>query len=229
MLVVDDNETNCQLIAEMFAGSHHRLVFGSNGEEAVAKARELRPDILLLDVRMPGMGGHEALEEIRKTPGLEFLPIIAVTASNLMSQENFLKERFSGYVRKPFSKRELFDELADFLPRNSKVESSKATNGSDKIEKPCATFAPVSKELISQLRRLLIEPWPSIRDSVAVNESKIFAQGLEGLGQRRQCKPLVHYAQKLLLDAENYAVTDLEKHLGEFAALVEQLDRGPQP
>ncbi len=71
---------------------------------------------------------------------------------------------------------------------------------------------------------MLVEPWPSIRDSVAVNESRVFAQGLEGLGERWQCEPLVHYAQKLAHDAENYAVTDLEKHLGEFAALVEQLD-----
>ena len=54
----------------------------------------------------------------------------------------------------------------------------------------------------------------------------MFAQGLEGLGQRWRCEPLVHYAQKLLLDAENYAVTDLEKHLGEFAAQVEQLEQG---
>ena len=94
--MVDDNETNCQLIAGMFAGSHHRLIFGSSGEEAVAKARELKPDILLLDVRMPGMDGHEALDEIRKIPGLEFLPVIAMTASNLMSEDNQLKERFSG-------------------------------------------------------------------------------------------------------------------------------------
>ena len=229
LLVVDDNETNCSLIAEMFASSHHRLVFGSSGEEAVAKARELKPDILLLDVRMPGMGGHEALMEIRKIPGLEFLPVIAVTASSLLDEENSLKEQFSGYVRKPFSKHELFDELADFLPRHSKSESSGEANDPGKTENIPATFAPVSKELISQLRRLIIEPWPALRDSVAVNESKIFAQGLEGLGQRWQCEPLVNYAQKLLTDAENYAVTDLEKHLGEFAALVEQLGRDTQP
>ncbi|MGA2030111.1 MAG: ATP-binding protein [Verrucomicrobiota bacterium] len=227
LLVVDDNETNCQLIAGMFAGSHHHLIFGSSGEEAVAKSRELQPDILLLDVRMPGMGGHEALTEIRKIPGLEFLPVIAITASNLMSEENSTKERFSGFVRKPFSKRELFDELADFLPRNSKTEPSKETVGSGQTENLSA-ISPVPKELISELRQLIIEPWPSIRDSVAVNESKTFAQGLEGLGERWQCEPLVLYAQKLLLDAENYAVTDLEKHLGEFAALVEQLDQGTQ-
>ena len=221
LLVVDDHETNCQLLAEMFAGSHHRLVFGSSGEEAVAKARELKPDILLLDVRMPGMDGSEALTEIRKTPGLEFLPIIAVTASNWASEENSLKERFSGFVRKPFSKRELFNELADFLPRQPQAGSPEAKNDPAKNES-----APAPKELVSQLRQLLLDPWPAIRDSVAVNESKVFAQGLEGLGQRWQCEPLVHYAQKLHFDAENYAVTDLEKHLGEFAALVEQLDRG---
>ena len=68
LLVVDDNETNCQLIAGMFAGSHHRLVFGSSGEEAVAKAREIKPDVLLLDVRMPGMDGAKPWRKSAKPP-----------------------------------------------------------------------------------------------------------------------------------------------------------------
>jgi len=225
LLVVDDNETNCQLIAGLFAGSHHRLAFGSSGEEAVAKARDLKPDLLLLDVRMPGMGGYAALEEIRKTPGLEFLPIIAVTASSLMHEENLMKERFSGYLRKPFSKSELFAELADFLPRNSKLASAPAANRAVPPASAPAVKIAAPKELVTKLRQLIIEPWPSIRDSVAINESSVFAHGLEGLGQRWQCQPLTEYAQKLLQDAENYAVTDLEKHLGEFAILVEQLDQ----
>ena len=223
LLVIDDNQANCQLIAGLFDGSHHRLVFGSSGEEAVAKARELKPDLLLLDIRMPGMGGYAALDEIRKIPGLEFLPIIAVTASNLKHEENELKERFSGYLRKPFSKSQLAAELADFLPRHPKSESAPAT------ELPASPdpvpAIPVPKDLITQLRQLIIDPWPSIRDSVAINETTVFAQGLEGLGQRWQCQPLTDYAQKLLQDAENYSVVDLEKHLGEFAALVEQLEQ----
>ncbi len=120
--------------------------FGSSGEEAVAKARELKPDILLLDVRMPGMDGDEALAEIRKIPGLEFLPVIAVTASNLMDEENSLKEQFSGYVRKPFSKRELFDELADFLPRQPKDESAQKTE-TGPAKHGNGALAPAPKEL----------------------------------------------------------------------------------
>ena len=230
LLVVDDNETNCRLIAGMFAGSHHRLCFGSNGEEAVAKARELKPDILLLDVRMPGLGGYEALDQIRKIPGLEFLPIIAVTASNLLSEEDSLKERFSGFVRKPFSQRELFDELADFLPRHAKTGNHKENQRFGRARvRVRRSIGPASKELVSRLRQLLVEPWPAIRDSMAINESRAFGTELKDLGQRWQCQPLVNYAQKLLLDAENYAVTDLEKHLGEFALLVEQLDRNTNP
>ncbi len=224
LLVVDDNETNCQLIAGMFSGSHHRLMFGSSGQEAVAKSRELKPDILLLDIRMPGMDGDQALAEIRKTPGLEFMPVIAVTASTLANDETGRKEQFSGYVRKPFSKRELFEELADFLPRQAKPESPGETTATSPTNPAQAAAAATPKELISQLRHLLVEPWPAIRDSVAVNESREFAQGLEGLGQRWHCESLVSYAQKLRRDAENYAVTDLEKHLGEFSVLVEQLD-----
>jgi CheY-like chemotaxis protein len=224
MLVVDDNQTNRNLIKEMFSDSHHRLTFALSGEEAVNFAKKSKPDIVLLDIRMPGMDGYEALRQIRKIPGLELIPSIAVTASALLDEENALKEKFSGYVRKPFSKRELFKELSEFLPRHQQTISEAIENKGQLGLIESKTPAAVPKELVSQLRRLVQDPWPKIRDSVAINETKTFAQGLEGLGERWNCRPLVTYAQKLLQDAENYSVLDLEKHLGEFAALVEHLD-----
>jgi signal transduction histidine kinase/DNA-binding NarL/FixJ family response regulator len=223
LLVVDDNDTNCQLLAGMFADSHHRLVFGSSGEEAVARAREIRPDVVLLDVRMPGMGGREALAEIRKIAGLELLPVIALTASSLTDEENTLRERFSGYVRKPFSKRELYKELAEFLPRSAPETAGAGPAMKSDTSILSAAPSPAPEALIVELRGLLAEPWPSLRDSVAVNESKTFARKLDALGRRWQCQPLLQYAQMLQRDAENYAVTELEKHLGEFGGLVEQL------
>jgi hypothetical protein len=115
--------------------------------------------------------------------------------------------------------------LADFLPRHVKADAAATTRQADGAAVKAGEEAPAPKELITQLRQLILDPWPAVRDSVAINESKTFATGLEGLGERWHCPPLVEYAHKLLNDAENYAVTDLEKHLGEFAVLVEQLDQ----
>jgi len=224
LLVVDDNQTNRDLIKEMFSDSHHTLIFGFSGEEAVTLAKKSKPDILLLDIRMPGMDGYEALRQIRKIPGLELIPSIAVTASAMLDDEIALKEKFSGYVRKPFSRRELFNELSEFLPRHLQAKLAAIEKTGQNGQTEAAASAMVPPELILQLRQLVLDPWPQIRDSVAINESKTFAVGLEGLGQRWNCQPLVTYAQQILQDAENYSVLDLEKHLGEFAALVENLD-----
>jgi CheY-like chemotaxis protein len=216
--VVDDNETNCQLVAGMFAGSHHQLHFGLSGEEAVSKASEIRPDIILMDIRMPGMDGREALLEIRKISGLELTPIVAVTASSLLAEENDLKDRFNGYVRKPFSKWELFIELAQFLPAETKPESE------TKIPSETVTSPAAAPELLAELNRLLAEEWPGLRDSGAINECKAFAQKLEALAMRWTCQPLQSYARGLMRHAEEYAVIELEKRLREFDALVKQLE-----
>jgi CheY-like chemotaxis protein len=222
LLVVDDNETNCRLIEGVFSGSHHELHYCTSGEEAVRKARELQPDIVLMDIRMPGMDGRQSLLEIRKIPGRELTPVIAVTASSLLSEEKELKERFSGYVRKPFTKRELFDELAQFLPPAPKTGIT-GSDGEILGSGAGAENDPAPPELLAELQRLLKDEWPSVRDSLAINESKEFAQKLEGLARQWPSQPLLVYARELARHAENYAVVDLEKRLKEFDGLVERL------
>jgi hypothetical protein len=166
-------------------------------------------------VRMPGLDGHEALAEIRKIPGMELVPAIAVTASTQPD------DYFSGFIRKPFSTRELFNELAEFLPRHLPTEPS--ANAEARTVAETATDEPTPTELLARLSELLIEPWPSLCNTMAVNETKSFARELDILAEQWHCRSLKAYAAGLLRDAEIYAVTDMEKHLGEFAALVEQL------
>jgi signal transduction histidine kinase len=117
VLGVDDNETNRQLLRAIFSESHHTLLLAGSGPEAVALARQTRPDIILLDIRMPGMEGHEVLRSLREIPALKSTPVIAVTASSVRAEENDGEARFDGCMGKPFSRQELFDELARFLPK----------------------------------------------------------------------------------------------------------------
>src|SRR5439155_7746980 len=74
------------------------------------------------DIRMPIMDGRTALAEIRKQPALDLLPVIAVTASSQASEETKLRTQFTGYVRKPFSRHTLYQELAQVLHRVSPTD-----------------------------------------------------------------------------------------------------------
>ena len=85
----------------------------------MACLEKAKPDVVLLDIRMPVMDGRTALAEIRKQANLVSLPVIAVTASSKAGEEQVLQRQFSGYIRKPFSRQTLFQALAQFLQRAS--------------------------------------------------------------------------------------------------------------
>ena len=221
ILAVDDNETNCRLVASMFEGSHHQIEFSNDGQDAIAKARVFQPSLILLDIRMPEMDGPEALAEIRKIPGMELLPVIAVTASSLLDSEKKLREKFNGYLRKPFTRRELFNEIAQFLPKAEKKPAEIAAPIPD-------GGAPPARRawggLAADLRGLEVREWRGLQESLAMSESRQFAGKLEKLARETGCEPLLTYAQALSQYAETYDVDGLEKHVQGFKALVERIE-----
>ncbi|HUD82942.1 MAG TPA: ATP-binding protein [Candidatus Saccharimonadales bacterium] len=222
LLGVDDNQPNRQLLDAMFSDSHHRLFLADCGRQALEMARQLRPDIILLDIRMPDMNGHDVLAALRKIPGFERTPVIAMTASTLITEENAVKAQFSDYVRKPFSRQDIFNELARFLPRTAKGQGAPSLPAVAVSSPPSGC---VPQEVLVEVQRLMEAEWPSVRDSAAINESKAFACKLDLLGTRWSCQPLVTYARTLRRHAESYAVADLENTLLNFSNVAGELHR----
>jgi CheY-like chemotaxis protein/anti-sigma regulatory factor (Ser/Thr protein kinase) len=225
ILVVDDNEANCRLVAGMFEGSHHQLEFGVDGREAVDRTRAFRPDLLLLDLRMPILDGRQALAEIRRIPGMELLPVIAVTASSSPDDGKESLQLFNGYLRKPFTRQELLREIAQVLPAADPKADPEA-----RPPPPPAGSEPVAEswqQAAGQLRQLEADGYPAVRDSLAVNETRAFAGQLQALGRKSRCEPLLAYAEALEHYAETYAVVSMERHLRQFPALIEGLERAP--
>jgi signal transduction histidine kinase/CheY-like chemotaxis protein len=220
-LIVDDNELNRELMGGMFAGTHHRLVFGCNGRDAVERAREIRPDLVLMDIRMPELDGHAALLKIRQIPGLDLLPVIAVTASNSFEQPPDAVEKFNGFLAKPFTLQRLFDELGHFIPRQSTT-----------IAQPvqmAAEMKPAQREqMFGRLRQMERHEWPLICDSLGVNEVQSFARKLESIGKQFECIPLQNFARLLSGQAEAYAVSEMEKQLLEFPKFLGELEQATQ-
>jgi CheY-like chemotaxis protein len=227
VLVVDDNSTNRAYMAGIFEKTHHHVHYANNGQEALACLAHTRPDVVLLDIRMPVMDGRMALAEIRKQPSLVSLPVIAVTASSNAGEELELQSQFSGYIRKPFSRQTLFAALAQFLQRESDDNGLEGPNLGPTL-KTILTLSPDQvaqwQELALELRRQEKTEWPALRDTLAVNKTRAFAHNLFTLGQTAQCAPLTTYAAALTTFADAYAIGQMERHLAAFPKLVESIE-----
>ncbi len=87
-----------------------------NGQEALTLLETYKPDLILMDMRMPGKSGYEVTETIKNDNELKDIPVIAVTASAMKENEEELRRLCDGYVRKPFNRAEIISELRKHLP-----------------------------------------------------------------------------------------------------------------
>ena len=116
ILVVEDNRDNMELMEYLLTSFGYAPVLATGGAEAVRRAREQPPDLILMDLQMPEMDGHEARDEIRKQPGLEGCTIGAVTAFAMLGdQERIIAAGFDGYISKPIAPESFVAEVERFL------------------------------------------------------------------------------------------------------------------
>ncbi|HEY7234297.1 MAG TPA: response regulator [Gemmatimonadaceae bacterium] len=99
--VVEDNADN-RLLLSAILGSRYQIVEYENGPDALAGLARALPDLVLLDISLPGMDGNEILSEIRRDGRMRHLPIIALTAHAMAGdRERFLDAGFNDYITKP--------------------------------------------------------------------------------------------------------------------------------
>jgi len=115
ILVVDDTEWNRDLVVQLLEDEYD-VVEAVDGEEAVKKAEQERPDLILMDLGMPVMDGWEATRKIKANNALKHIPIIAVTSHAMVGDE--IQARQAGcddYVAKPIDEDELIKKIKKFL------------------------------------------------------------------------------------------------------------------
>jgi len=116
VLVVEDNERNRKLVRDVLGFAGFTVIEATTAEDGVALALERSPDIVLMDLQLPGMDGIEALRRLRDMPKTRSLPVVAVTAFAMRDdRERVLSAGFDGYLEKPISVRALPDQIRGFM------------------------------------------------------------------------------------------------------------------
>lgn len=116
ILIVDDHLASLELVHAVLESDGHEVMDAQNGMEAIAVALQWTPELVLMDLQMPGMDGFATLEALRKERRLKLIPIVALTAHAMRGYgEVVLRAGFSGYITKPLSLSEFRREIRAFL------------------------------------------------------------------------------------------------------------------
>jgi CheY-like chemotaxis protein len=121
ILVVEDNPDNRDLMTYLLNAFGHEVSAAENGELAIAAICEGRFELIICDVHLPRMDGHQVVQTLKADPALRSLPVIAVTALAMVGdRERLLASGFDGYIAKPIDPQRFVDEIAAFLPASTR-------------------------------------------------------------------------------------------------------------
>src|SRR6202171_1055389 len=113
VLIVDDSPTERHVLNDMLTEAGYDVIASDNGEDAIHKARHAKPDLILMDVVMPGLNGFQATRAISRDPETQAIPVILCTSKSQETDKIWgMQQGARDYVMKPVSKDELLAKIA---------------------------------------------------------------------------------------------------------------------
>jgi two-component system, cell cycle response regulator DivK len=118
VLIVDDNEKNLKLARDVLRAAGLHTLEAARGDEAIGLATDHRPDVVLLDLRLPDMNGEDVARELRRGAETARIPVVALSASRYAwSSDQLLAAGFDGYLQKPIDVRAFPGQVRGFCQR----------------------------------------------------------------------------------------------------------------
>ena len=131
ILVVEDDELNLKLVRTLLQVSKFNVLEAMDAEKGIRLAREQHPDLILMDIQLPGMDGLKATQIIKSDPDLKKIPVVALTAFAMQGdEEKALAAGCDGYITKPINTREFREKIENYYSPNAD------NGGGDVVEEP---------------------------------------------------------------------------------------------
>jgi CheY-like chemotaxis protein len=125
ILVIEDNKLNMKLVNGLVKFGKYRMLEAEDAESGIELIREQRPDLVLMDIQLPGMDGLSATKIIKEDPDLTDIPIVALTSYAMQGdEEKALAAGCTGYITKPIDTRKFLETLSQYFEKDDHYEKS---------------------------------------------------------------------------------------------------------
>jgi len=218
ILIVDDIKQNRELVLAYLEDHNLDLFEAENGEEAIELALLFSPDLILMDIRMPGLDGYEATEIIRKDPMTAKIPIIALTASTLKSEMILMEKVFDGYLRKPLQKNILLKELIKHLDCDMELKPETVPTEND----PELSISVIDKDVKVDFNQRFLQKIAGQMGFITVDEISDLALEIKNFAIQnniqhlvKKCDDLENYIEAFDFDKIQKALSDIKMIFNE--------------
>ena len=224
ILIADDVTFNREVLKELFSTTKLNIIEAVNGQEALLSAQENRPDLILMDIRMPVMDGFESAKRIKQIPELNDVPVIALTASVLKHDvEKIMKGNFSGYLSKPVDFSKLFEVVSKYIKYFDKEQ--KDNENKDNITKNNISPATLNSlpEVINLLQNKYWQKWQKIKKTMFINMIGDFGKEIKKVGTKFSIEILIAYGEEIRDYADKFDILKITDSLNRFPEIIDIL------
>ncbi len=228
VLIADDNPENRKYLVDLLSHFPLELYEAENGVEAIEKAQQYLPQVILMDYIMPVMNGGEAIEILKKQDSTKVIPIIALSAS---SREIIEKQNgpglFDDFILKPINSLELLELLKKYLKFHiiKDLTYAELGSGSDLV----SNLTNENKDQLPKLIELLENEYTPIFTNVAkkqvIGQIKTFGEQLIALGAGQSNAMVTEFGRELSTFANNFEISKMMKKLMTFPELINRLKK----
>jgi two-component system sensor histidine kinase EvgS len=223
ILVVDDVEENRKFIKDALRDREFRIFEAANGISALELMDKNMPDLVISDIRMPGMDRFELLAKIKSNPELKHIPVIAYSASVMKDQkERIHHSEFAELLIKPVQISELYMALMNSLPYKSKKELS--TEISEIIESPDEQITDY-EGLMAELNGKYSQICDSFSSRQPIGEVKNFGKDLGDLGREHVCGKIIRYGEDVVSAADSFNIEGILRLIRQYKGIVESIKK----
>lgn len=222
IIVADDVTQSRKFIIDILKSTALRIFEAENGEQALNIAKEIIPDLIIADIRMPVMDGFELLKMLKKNKKLKNIPVLAYSASVMKSaKEKIRYSKFAGLLAKPVQITDLYVELTNYLPFQN-IGTEKITN-IGKEEELVVEDIENLPDLVKILETELLKQWETFSKTQPLDEVNEFAQKIIDLGKRHNAGMLTAYGNDLQSATIGFDVTAILILLENYPKLIIRL------